>query len=114
MMKYLILTICSVLMSTACCAQRKQIGDARTILKSGKNIEQAEKLMTDLLKNKDNQENTRIYDIWLQAVEKQYLALNEQMYLKQKVVHICRSLYFSSIVPLLRHTLCDRRTGAII
>lgn len=85
MMKYLILTICSVLMSTACCAQRKQIGEARTILKSGKNIDQAEKLMTDLLKNKDNQENTRIYDIWLQAVEKQYLALNEQMYLKQKV-----------------------------
>jgi tetratricopeptide (TPR) repeat protein len=85
MMKYTILTICGVLMSAACCAQRKQIGDARTILKSGKNIEQAEKLMTDLLKNKDNQENTRIYDIWLQAVEKQYLALNEQMYLKQKV-----------------------------
>ena len=72
-------------MSAACCAQKKQIGEARTILKSGKNIEQAEKLMTDLLKDKANENNTRIYDIWLQAVEKQYLAINEKMYVKQKV-----------------------------
>ena len=72
-------------MSAACCAQKKQIGEARTILKSGKNIEQAEKLMTDLLKDKANENNSRIYDIWLQAVEKQYLAINEKMYVKQKV-----------------------------
>ena len=85
MKKYMFLAICGLLMSAACCAQRKQIGDARTILKSGKNIEQAEKLMTDLLKDKANEENTRIYDIWLQAVEKQYLALNEKMYVKEKV-----------------------------
>jgi tetratricopeptide (TPR) repeat protein len=85
MKKLLIFTIGGLMLSAACCAQKKQIGEARTILKSGKNIEQAEKLMTDLLKNKDNENNTRIYDIWLQAVEKQYLALNEKMYVKQKV-----------------------------
>lgn len=85
MKRYILFAICGLLMSATCYAQRKQIGDARTILKSGKNIEQAEKLMTDLLKDKANQENTRIYDIWLQAVEKQYLALNEKMYIKEKV-----------------------------
>ena len=85
MKKYIYLVIGGLIMSTVCCAQRKQIGDARTILKSGQNIEQAEKLMTDLLKDSANAENTRIYDIWLQAVEKQYLALNEKMYIKQKV-----------------------------
>ena len=85
MNKILIFTIGGLMLSAACCAQKKQIGEARTILKSGKNIEQAEKLMTDLLKNKDNEDNTRIYDIWLQAVEKQYLAVNEKMYIKQKV-----------------------------
>lgn len=41
--------------------------------------------MTDLLKDKANEDNARIYDIWLQAVEKQYLAINEKMYVKQKV-----------------------------
>ena len=85
MKKLLIFTIGGLMMSAACCAQKKQIGEARTILKSGKNIEQAEKLMTDLLKDKANENNTRIYDIWLQAVEKQYLAINEKMYVKQKV-----------------------------
>ena len=54
MKKLLIFTIGGLMLSAACCAQKKQIGEARTILKSGKNIEQAEKLMTDLLKNKDN------------------------------------------------------------
>ena len=85
MNKYIIFVISGLLMSATCGAQRKQIGEARTILKSGKNLEQAEKLMTGLLKDSANLENTRIYDIWLQAVEKQYLALNEKMYLKQKV-----------------------------
>lgn len=66
-------------------AQRRQIGDARTILKSGKNLDKAEKLMTDLLKDSANLENPRIYDVWLEAVEKQYGQLNEKMYKKEKI-----------------------------
>ena len=66
-------------------AQRRQIGDARTILLRGKDFEKAEKMMTDLLKDTANQNNKRIYDVWLQAVEKQYAQLNEKMYMKQKV-----------------------------
>ena len=85
MKKFTIFAIGLLVMSATVNAQRKQIGDARTILKSGNNIEQAEKLMVDLLKDSSNLGNTRIYDIWLQAVEKQYLAINEKMYLKQKV-----------------------------
>ena len=81
----ILLLLCFVILVLTAQGQRKQIGDARTILKSGKNYEQAEKLMTDLLKDTINIENTRIYDIWLQAVEKQYASLNEQMYKKQKV-----------------------------
>ena len=68
-----------------CAAQRRQIGDARTILQSGKNFDKAEEMMTDLLKDSANLENLRIYDVWLQAVEKQYGQLNEQMYKKQEV-----------------------------
>jgi hypothetical protein len=73
------------MMAIACLAQRRQLQEARVILKSGKNFEQVEKMMTDLLKDTANQENTRIYDFWLQSVEKQYGAVNEQMYKKQKV-----------------------------
>ena len=85
MKKYMIIAISCMMMSAQVCAQRKQIGDAKTILKSGKNFEQAEKLMTDLLKDSTNKQNVRIYDIWLQAVEKQYLTINEKMYIKEKV-----------------------------
>ena len=60
-----------LLVLTPAMAQRKQIGEAKTILLRGKDFAKAEKLMTDLLKDSANQENTRIYDIWLQAVEKQ-------------------------------------------
>jgi tetratricopeptide (TPR) repeat protein len=42
-------------------------------------------MMTNLLKDSANLENLRIYDVWLQAVEKQYGQLNEQMYKKQEV-----------------------------
>ena len=79
------ITIGCILLSVVCVAQRRQIGDARTILKSGKNLDKAEKLMTDLLKDSANLENPRIYDVWLEAVEKQYGQMNEQMYKKEKV-----------------------------
>ena len=81
----IITTLCCVMITITCLAQRRQLQEARAILKSGKNFEQAEKMMTDLLKDTANQSNTRIYDFWLQAVEKQYGAMNEQMYKKQKV-----------------------------
>ena len=65
-------------------AQRKQIGEARTYLKSGKNYDKAEKLMTDLLKDSANRENKRIYEIWLQSVQKQYEQANEKFYMKKQ------------------------------
>lgn len=65
-------------------AQRKQIGEARTYLKSGKNLDKAERLMTDLLKDTANQDNKRIYEIWLQSVQKQYEQANERFYMKKQ------------------------------
>ncbi len=67
-------------------AQRRQLQEARVMLKGDKDYDKAEKLMTDLLaKDSANQENPRIYDMWLLAVEKQYGQLNEQMYKKERV-----------------------------
>lgn len=67
------------------CAQKKEIDEARTIIKSGKNVTKAEQLMTDLLKSDaQNKENAKIYATWFDAVEAQYVQANEQLYLKQK------------------------------
>lgn len=79
------ITIFIALMATLTVgAQRKQIGEARTYLKSGKNFDKAEKLMTDLLKDSANRENKRIYEIWLQSVQKQYDQANEKFYMKKQ------------------------------
>lgn len=63
---------------------RQDMSQARDMLKKGKTPEQAEKLMTGLLKDSANQGNKKIYDLWLQAVQKQYDAANERLYLRQK------------------------------
>ena len=74
----------ALMVSLTVCAQRKQIGEARTYLKSGKNFDKAEKLMTDLLKDSANRENKRIYEIWFQSVQKQYEQANEKFYMKKQ------------------------------
>lgn len=65
-------------------AQKKELSQARTILKSGKGVEQAEKLMTGLLKDSANRDNKRIYAVWYESVLMQYQAVNEKLYMKQK------------------------------
>lgn len=73
-----------LLLSVSVSAQRLQIGDARTQLRKGKYTE-AEKMMNNLLKDSANQQNPRIYDVLLQAVEGQYAQMNEKMYRQQQV-----------------------------
>lgn len=64
---------------------RQDLSQARTYIKSGKNVEQAEKLMTDRLK-RDSASRTdkRVFLTWYQAVQKQFDAANERLYLKQR------------------------------
>ena len=73
-----------LLMITPCLrAQKKELSLARSYIKSGKYTE-AEKAMTDLLKDSANRDNKRIYLTWYDAVRGQYDQGNEKLYLKQK------------------------------
>lgn len=65
-------------------AQRKEMSQARSYLKSGKDFDKAEKLMTDLLRDSANRHNPKIYLLWYEAVAKQYEAGNEKLYLNEK------------------------------
>lgn len=65
-------------------AQRKEIGQARTFIKSGKNLDKAEQLMRNLLKDSANRENEKIHVVLCDALRKQYEERNMKMYLKQK------------------------------
>ena len=88
--KYVLLLVLGMCW-TECFAQkpkvnnvRRDLSQARTILKSGKGVEQAEKLMTGLLKDSANRDNKRIYAVWYESVLMQYQAVNEKLYMKQR------------------------------
>lgn len=74
----------TLLTAIAAPAQKKEISQARTILKSKRGVEQAERLMTNLLKDSANRDNKRIYELWYEAVLQQYEAVNEKLYTKQR------------------------------
>ncbi len=74
----------SLLTATMLMAQKKEIAEAQTYLKSGKNLDKAEKLMTNLLKKESNRGNIKIYQTWYQSVAAQYEAANTKLYLRQK------------------------------
>lgn len=63
---------------------RADIDKAKSYIKSGKDFDKAEKLMTDLLKDSVNHDNIRIYSTWFESVLGQFNAANEKLYLKQK------------------------------
>lgn len=66
-------------------AQKKELSEARSCIKSGKDLEKAEQLMTKLLeKDSTSRSNPKVYVTWFEAVRGQYEAANERLYLKQK------------------------------
>ena len=89
MMKFRTITILFLMITAiGCMAQRRQLQEARLILKGDKDYDKAETMMIKLLNDSTHLEyrdNPRIYDMWLQSVEKQYSQLNEMMYKKQEV-----------------------------
>ena len=86
-MRRIITVCCCLLMVLVCEAQKKEISQARTYIKSGKDkdLSSAEKLMTGLLaKDSVHRQNPRIYAIWYEVALKQYEAANEKLYLRQQ------------------------------
>ena len=72
------------MMITPCMwAQKKELSQARSYIKSGKDYDKAEKLMVDLLANPANRDNAKIYATWYDAISGQYAQANEKLYLKQ-------------------------------
>lgn len=83
-MKKLLFFLIAVALATGANAQKKAIAQARTYIKSGKDLEKAEKLMNDLLRDSANRDNQKIWLALGDAVRMQYEKGNEKLYLKQK------------------------------
>ena len=61
--------------------QKKTMTQVKDYIKSGKNLDKAEKLMTDLLNDSSSRGNEKV---WLESQHKQYDQGNEKLYLKEK------------------------------
>ena len=64
--------------------QKKIIAQAKDYIKSGKNLDKAEVLMADLLKDSVSRENEQVWLLLFEAQQKQYEQGNEKLYLKEK------------------------------
>ena len=83
-MRKIAIALFALTVSTAF-AQKKELSQARTYIKSGKDYDKAEKLMTDLIaKDSVNRQNKKIYATWYESVLGQYQQINEKIYLHQK------------------------------
>lgn len=83
-MKQLITILLLLLMTTPCLmAQRKELSQARTYIKSGK-YDDAEKLLNTLLSDSANRRNRRVYLLLYDVLRHKYDQGNEKLYLKQR------------------------------
>lgn len=84
MKRFACLLFSAFIVSAFCFAQKKEIAQAQSVLKSGKNVEKAEEAMRKLLADSANRQNLKIWQVLTEAVKMQYEQGNEQLYLKQK------------------------------
>ena len=67
-MRKIAIALFALTVSTAF-AQKKELSQARTYIKSGKDYDKAEKLMTDLIaKDSVSRQNKKIYATWYESV----------------------------------------------
>lgn len=64
--------------------QKKTMPQVKDYIKSGKNLDKAEKLMTDLLNDSSSRGNEKVWLLLFESQRKQYDQGNEKLYLKEK------------------------------
>ncbi len=120
-MKQLIATLLLLLMITPCLmAQKKELSQARSSIKSGK-YDDAEKVLVKLLGDSTNRTNKRIWLAYYDAVRGKYEQGNEKLYLKQnydtalffsharKMLSIAETL--DSLAPEYRKSHAEQQNG---
>lgn len=64
--------------------QKKEMNEARDLLKSGKDLSKAQTSLENLLKDSVNRKNEKIWALLFDVITKQYEQGNEKLYLKEK------------------------------
>lgn len=83
--------------------QKKEISQAKEFVKRKNNLEKAEQLMRDLLKDSANQHNEKIWELLSSALLGQYYQANEKLYLKQQIDTATLFLPFQKLYHVYIH-----------
>ncbi len=65
-------------------AQKKELSQVRSILKSGRGLDNGQKILETLLENPENRQEKKIWLTLYQTLKKRYEEGNEKLYLKQQ------------------------------
>lgn len=85
MKKLISITLLLLLITPCLRAQKKEMSQARSYIKSGKDFDKAEQLLNEFLAADTlNRRNPKVYLLLYRAIREQYDAGNEKLYLKQK------------------------------
>lgn len=84
MTKIKIVFIIIMMFPLGAAAQKKQLSQARDILKEGKTPEKAEAIVAELLKDSANRDNIKIWGILFNAQTMKYEQYNEKQYLQKE------------------------------
>lgn len=77
-----LLLVCTTALNSVY-GQKKEIAQAQTYIKAGKDLDKAESMMRTLLKDSANTQNMKIWLALTEAIKMQYEQGNEKLYLKQ-------------------------------
>ena len=91
--------------------QKKTMTQVKDYIKSGKNLDKAEKLMTDLLNDSSSRGNEKVWLLLFESQRKQYDQGNEKLYLKEMTQRLF-SLWESAC--LIRSKALIRSTGFLM
>lgn len=84
MRRAIIICVALFALALTATAQRKEIDQARTCLKSGKDLDKAENTLQKLLSDSANRRNVKVYLLLYQIQKKQYEQGNDKLFLKER------------------------------
>lgn len=84
MKRFLLITLLFITIVPCLNAQKKELAQARTLIKSGKELDKAVNMMDKLLRDSLNRGNMQVWQVRAEAIRAQYEQGNERLYLKQK------------------------------
>ena len=84
-------------------AQKKEISQVKQMIKKSNNLNQAEQIMRDLLKDSANIDNDKVWNTLLDVLNKKYLNGNEALYLKRPCD---TTLFYNNIAEMFKVAIC--------